>query len=72
MDEFAMPPAGPDEADISLDEMTTSPVHNTETAKEQSTAKKETTDFVFSTMETSLVSFACVVRGVCSELTNLR
>ena len=63
MDEFAMPPPAPDEMEISLDETTTSPQRepgpsalSTELAKEQSTVKKETTDFVFSTMKSSLVN----------------
>ena len=63
MDEFAMPPPAPDETEISLDDSagtTSSPqkeatAHSGESAKEQSTVKPETTDFVFSTMKSSLV-----------------
>ena len=63
MDEFAMPPPAPDETEISLDDAagsTLSPqkeasAPSRESAKEQSTVKPETTDFVFSTMKSSLV-----------------
>ena len=63
MDEFAMPPPAPDETEISLDDSagtTSSPQREAvapsgESAKEQSTVKPETTDFVFSTMKSSLV-----------------
>ncbi len=60
MDEFALPPPAPDENEISLVDM--SPQKEVlsgtgeDSAKEQSTVKRETTDFVFSSMHSSIVS----------------
>ena len=66
MDEFALPPPAPDENEMSLADM--SPQKEAvgvsgggggtgeDSAKEQSTVKRETTDFVFSSMHETIVS----------------
>ncbi len=60
MHEFALPPPAPDENEISFVDM--SPQKEApsgtgeDSAKEQSTVKRETTDFVFSSMHSSIVS----------------
>ncbi len=71
MDEFALPPPAPDENEMSLVDM--SPQKEAvgvtggggtgeDSAKEQSTVKRETTDFVFSSMHETIVSQLLLTR----------